>query len=376
MIQENNTFIHHNSISGEHADGNIWCGHRIAIDNPDNEIQFAVEYAVAKPKDMSEFIKQFARRNRAEVHVAWNAGNAMTQKVLDSLRYSDYYLGIPLGMLIYRGETLGTPFFNKPCLVINQEGDPGIDRFDTSNGITISCRSRTVEFPPEVRNLDGKKVELPDFCFYDLLHEKEEIVGNGRVIMRLSGNVIKEIINTRKGDMVKLKPVGITISVDYDAFPPTWDMREKELNIKVHGTEEFQHGIEGGPILVKSGKSDISLDEEGWNRASSKLLYTSPKGFSEGRTERMILGREKDGNILLLIINEEGESTGSSLKEAAEIALGFGLEDAMIINQDSFGEIYTPTQSYKVNHTKKTPGLYSVMIGYTKQKPAQEPIQK
>jgi len=33
-----------------------------------------------------------------------------------------------------------------------------------------------------------------DPCFYDLMHNEDTIEGNGRVIYRLAGNIIKEII--------------------------------------------------------------------------------------------------------------------------------------------------------------------------------------
>ncbi len=366
MEQDLSTYISKKVITGTHDDGQAWQGIQVSIDLNNKDIQFGIEYGISRPKAIEDYARQFGRRNRAHSIIAWSAGKAISKDILDKNRFPEYFLGAPVGLLVSKGEVMGTPGFNKPALLISKTGDMRIERLDTSNGIKVSCRSRKVDFLPAVRNLDGIKNDLPAFCFYDSLYEKDEILGDGRVIVRMSGNIVKEIINTKKNQMVKLKPTGITLSIDDDAFPATWDMREKELIMTILGLDDVEYAIEGGPMLLEKGTEVLDLKTEGWQTEQSEMLYTTNTGYSNDRAPRMVLAMDDKKQLSVILISKNETSVGATLAELAVYLKQEKMQDAMILNPDGQATLLIGDELVSTEPENSKFEVYSSVIGYVK----------
>ena len=106
-------------------------------------------------------------------------------------------------------------------------------------------------------------------CYYDLLYSDENIFARNRVIVRLAGNVIKEIIYPGDHQTVKIIPVGLTLSFPVDQFPETWKSAGSMMDIKIKGMENILQAVEAGPLLVAGGKTAIDMHDEGWDHFNS-----------------------------------------------------------------------------------------------------------
>ncbi len=197
---------------------------------------------------------------------------------------------------------------------------------NSSNGITISDSSNRIVFPPDAYN---PKHKLNSPCFYDLLFPDDKLEGNGRILVRLSGNIIIDIIQTTENEMVPVLPVGLTLSFPKDQFPKTWEM-VKELNIKMNGWEEIDSAIEAGPQLLKEGKVCIDMDFEGWKTQNSIRTQAARLDYLDSRGPKIAVGIDKTGDLSVLTINGRiRESVGATHGDMADILKIQGMDYAM-----------------------------------------------
>ncbi|NBQ28742.1 MAG: hypothetical protein EBU18_12425, partial [Rhodobacteraceae bacterium] len=72
-----------------------------------------------------------------------------------------------------------------------------------------------------------------DPCYYDLSYTQKTIKGDGNIIVRIAGNEIKQILKTKKGEMVTLYPVGLTLSIPLSHFSSALFQQGKPIHIQM-----------------------------------------------------------------------------------------------------------------------------------------------
>ena len=93
-------------------------------------------------------------------------------------------------------------------------------------------------------------------AYYDLLYESQEIEADGRTVIRLSGNVVKEVIRTKQGERVKVVPVGLTLALP-PRLVPKGAMAGDLIHWELSEFEEVRHAVEAGPLILEGGKSCV-----------------------------------------------------------------------------------------------------------------------
>ncbi len=266
-----------------------YIGRKITI--PSNNFKFDIRLQKFNKKTLEVFADQFNKRTKRETLIAWNAVEVLDSKSVKKKNIPENYEGSILGFVFADGFTNNPPLHNKAALMIDNDGKISIERVNINNGIRIVCRTHKIDIPAENRNLDGEKDQLPDFCYYDLLYNKEYIYANGRVIVNVAGNNIKEIIFSKPGQKISKSPFCLSLSIEDNAFPPSWDMREKELKLLLPNFENIENAIEIGPMIVENGKPVLDFDSEGIQS------NTDSPGIA--------VGIDDSGNIIIITINNE-----------------------------------------------------------------------
>ncbi|MBT3210289.1 MAG: hypothetical protein HN704_00935 [Bacteroidetes bacterium] len=323
--------VEYNFVSGVYKDGNPWNGinAKVNIANSNKKWNFVTMESPKNTKRVTAFVEEFNKFG-AKAKIAWNGGYILNPELVGKLGLPESYIGSPLGLMISNKIVKSTPLFNKPALLIYEDGRLDIKRVNVANGISISCKTRIIDFPSENYNLDDTRTNLPDFCYYDLMYDKEIIEGNGRTIVRLAGNVIKEVIFSKRGEKVNVVPTGLTLSIAEQAFPAIWDSVDKELDICINGLEGIEHAVEAGPLLVNNNKFCLDMETEGWKTNNSIITQAARLDYTDMRGPKIAVGIDKKGNLIVLTINGRiRESVGATHIDMAEILLKFGIEKAM-----------------------------------------------
>jgi len=243
------------------------------------------------------------RVNKAQI--AWNGGYILNPELVGKLGLPESYIGSPLGLLISNKKIICPPLFNKPAFLIYPDGKIDIKLVSSREGFTVSTEGKKLVFNADSYNNHNSR----EPCFYDLLYKHESIKGDGNVIVRLAGNVIKEVIFTKKNQEVKMIPVGLTLSFPKHLFPKKWNSIEKKLDIKMTGWEEIDHAVEAGPLLIEDGKNAIDMRKEapsipkqqGWTLQTCEA-QRSLWDWIKMEIYVYLLSMEEFGNLLELLI--------------------------------------------------------------------------
>ena len=205
-------------INGLYADGMPWAGvlARVDMSRSDKIWHFSVVVAEDKPKTVLSFVDEFNKATARNARVALNGGYILNPELVGKLGISELFIGSPLGLIISENKFLSMPLYNKPAFIVLADGTLKIKRVNCSQGIAISDSGNTIIFTPEAYN-PRQAPKRP--CCYDLLFQDEYLEGNGRVLVRLAGNVIKDIIHTKENEKIPVLPVGITLSFPENQFP-------------------------------------------------------------------------------------------------------------------------------------------------------------
>jgi len=279
-----------------------------------------------KPKTVQDFVKGFEKHYGKKVQIAWNGGYNLNPELVGKLGLSESYVGSPLGLLISDGILSSAPLFNKPALLIYQDGSVDIRRVNCSGGIQVKWRSSSLELKSETYNNHIYK-NAP--AYYDLLHEQEFIEGNGRILVRLAGNQVKEIITTQEGDRLPLVPAGLTLALEPQQLPEGARVGDM-LYLKLKGFKEIKHAIEAGPLLLNEGDVCIDMEGEGWKSKQSIRTQAARLDFMQMRGPKIAVGLNPGDELSVLAINGRiRESVGASHEEMAEILKRNGIEKAM-----------------------------------------------
>jgi len=321
--------IEYSFVSGVYKDGLPWNGvmAKVNISQTNRKWQFRTLSSRVGTKRVTGFISDFEKNNNKKVRIGWNGGYILNPELVGKLGLPESYIGSPLGLLISERKIISTPLYNKAALLIYQDGKLDIKRVTSANGITISEGNTSIELSKENYNVN-KPGDRP--CYYDLLYPQHKIKGNGRIILRLAGTVVKEIIETKERENVEILPVGLTLSFDKSNFPGSFAVIDKELLIQVKGYEEVLHAVEAGPLLVDDGELNLNMETEGWKTRNSIRTQAARLDYTDMRGPKIAVGLDPPGNLVVLTINGRiRESVGATHIDMAEILIELGIQKAM-----------------------------------------------
>ncbi len=315
---------------GRYQDGRPWSGvvAKIKMGPSDKRWQFAIQSDHGRTHPVTEFAADFARQHHLSPALAWNGGFILNAELVGKLGLSESFIGSPLGLIISDGEVICPPLFNKPAFLVYPNGRLDIQRVNCNQGITVSDGRLHFTLGPAVRN--PIKPPLDKVCFYDLRGDQASLRADGRVIVQLAGNVIKEVTHTQVGEDLPLIPVGLTLSFPPSLFPADWEQIGQALQIKMRGWEQVKAAIEAGPLLVDDGRVCIDLGSEGWHTSNSIRTQAARLDYADMRGPKIAIGLGKKGNLSILAINGRiRESVGATYQDMAEILVELGMQKAM-----------------------------------------------
>lgn len=320
------TLVTYEYVSGIYQDSMPYNGVIGKINTRKGSWQFKAMTTNTKPKTVSVFVKEFELETGHKPKIAWNGGYILNAELVGKLGLPESYIGSPLGMLISDGICKCPPLFNKAALLINKDGTTEIKRVSCSKGLHIKGKNWEANLEHSHYNIEDPGDEL---AYYDLMFSKQKIKGNGRTIVRFSGNHVKEVIKTKKGDWVNIIPVGITL-----LFPekktPTGITVEEEVKIFVKGYEEIQHAIEAGPLLLADNELALDMKEEGWKTVNSIATQAARLDYTDMRGPKIAVGMNTEGELAVLTINGRiRESVGATHVDMAKILRKYGMHTAM-----------------------------------------------
>ncbi|MBN1182149.1 MAG: phosphodiester glycosidase family protein [Bacteroidales bacterium] len=314
-------------VSGIYADDMPWSGAMARVNTRDDNWQFMIVSANDKPQTVIDFTKEFGLKTKKKARIAWNGGYILNAELVGKLGLPETYIGSPLGLIISNGKLICPPLFNRSGLLIYKDGRIDIRRVTCSGGFRIKVKNTFIQCTPENYNNPGPGIEP---CYYDLLYPEEKIPGNGRIIVRLAGNVIKEIIHSTKGQSVKIIPVGIMLSFHKDRFPDELLQIGQELDIIMNGFEEVKHAVGAGPMLLEEGEEAIDMEAGGWKTLNSIRTQAARLDYTDMRGPKIAVGIDENGILCVLTINGRiRESVGATHYDMAEIMKKFGMIKAM-----------------------------------------------
>ncbi len=320
--------VEYSFVSGVYPDGHPWNGALAKIDSGLKKgWKFIVVSSKHAPKKVTTFIEEFKKETGITASVAWNGGYILNPELVGKLGLPESYIGSPLGLIITHTKILSPPLFNKAAMLINKSGKITIQRVNCSRGIQIRVDNQTLEFGPDAYNcMDPGK----DLAYFDLMSNKETLPGNGRIFIRLAGNVVKDVIFSNKDEEIPVVPVGLTLAFNRDIFPKRLDKIEKAVEIKINGLGDIEHAIEAGPMLLQQGAMTIDMKKEGWKTNNSIRTQAARLDFTDMRGPKIAAGTDEKGNLVILTINGRiRESVGATHHDMAEILIKFGIQDAM-----------------------------------------------
>jgi hypothetical protein len=311
-------------VSGVYKDKMPWNG-VIAKTSLDKAKWDFIIRSSEKTQPVTSFVQDFEKEYKQPVKIAWNGGYILNPELVGKLGLPESYIGSPLGLLITDGKVLSAPLFNKPALVFTSKG-VDIFRVNCSKGICVSRGTVSVEFSQAQYNNEADKKNA---AFFDLMYDKQEIDGHGKIFVRLAGNSIKDIVKTKQNQKVKIIPVGLTLAFPQDKFPAEWKIGD-EVELKIKGLENIIHAVEAGPMLIDDGKTCLDMETEGWKTKNSIKTQAARLDYTDMRGPKIAAGIDHKNNLVVLAINGRiRESVGATHFNMAEILQKFNIIKAM-----------------------------------------------
>ncbi len=203
-----------------------------------------------------------------------------------------------------------------------------------------------------------------------------EIPGAGRVVVRLAGNRVTEILHTARGETVPIIPAGLTFSFRKDCFPEGLAAGETVV-FELPGIAGCNYAVGAGPLFVDDGMVSVDMDAGGWNRTHSIQTQAARMDYTDLRGPRIAAGTDREGHLFLLAINGRiRESVGATHTEMARIlqkhgvvkAMGFDPGGSSTLVLDGIVRNISPFNSAHEKNTYALPpeprAVYSAIIGY------------
>lgn len=322
----NDKDVDYKFISGVYDDGFPYNGilAKANVSKAGSQWEFLAVSSETGTKRVTEFVNEWQNQTGKHAKIAWNGGYILNPELVGKLGQPESYIGSPLGLLVSDTKVLCPPLFNKAALLIYTDGTIDIERVNCSKGITVEYKNVSIQFNENTYNtFDDDNV-----CYYDLMYDSEQINAKNRVIIRLAGNQIKEII--RGEEKVNIIPVGLTLSFPENKFPAQWNEIDASLNITVNGLDDLKHAVEAGPMLVNQSKFDLNMNQEGWKTQNSIRTQAARLDYIDMRGPKISVGIDKEGNLYVLTINGRiRESVGATHVDMADIMIKNGMVKAM-----------------------------------------------
>lgn len=323
------------SAAGIYADGLPWSGVIAEVDTRKHNWKFAAHLAKKEPKNVPALIKEYKQKTKSKekIELAWNGGYILNPELVGKLGLPETYIGSPLGLLIMDQKVFCPPLFNKPAFIVYSDGQVDIRKVNCGAGFVIKAGRK--EFVFSAKNYNRHSSTQP--CYYDLLHDREEIQGDGNVIVRLAGNKVKQVVRTKACETAGVIPVGITLSIPADQFSEEEFKLNKALNIQLSepAKDPFQwdrisYAIEAGPMLIDQGELAVDMKAEGWKTSNSIKTQAARLDFTDMRGPKIAVGVTKRGKLMVLMVNGRiRESVGATHFDMADILLKYGMHKAM-----------------------------------------------
>ncbi len=327
---DNNSRVEKSLVSGVYTDQLPWNGAYVKTRNIDSSKnwKFIAVTSSDKTKTVTSFIQEFEKENNKIVEFAWNGGYILNPELVGKLGLPESYIGSPLGLIISDFIVKSPPLFNKPALLVNNNGELSVRRVNSSEGLFLSNGKEKIEFTSRQYNVTNFQEQK--WCFYDLLYDKDFIPATNRIIVRLAGNKVMEIVKNKKQKIVKSIPVGLTLSFRSDLYPEKFFEEGRELEIQLKGFETIQFAIEAGPLLVDKGKECIDMELEGWKTNNSIRTQAARLDYTDMRGPKIAAGVDGKGNFMVLTINGRiRESVGATHNDMAKILESFNIQEGM-----------------------------------------------
>lgn len=320
---------------GVYDDGLPWSGVLAEIDTKKYNWKFAAHIANKEPKNVPALIKEYQKKtkNTNKIELAWNGGYILNPELVGKLGLPETYIGSPLGLLIMNGKVFCPPLFNKPAFIIYKNGNVDIRKVNCKSGFVVKGTKKEIVFSAKFYNKHSTKAP----SFYDLTYPKEQIKGDGNIIIRVAGNIVKQIIKTNADEVVSIIPVGITLSIPKMQFSAKFFQEGKQLNIQLLEPEihpfkwnDISYAIEAGPMLIDKGKQILNMEDEGWKTANSIKTQAARLDFTDMRGPKIAVGITKVGKLMVLMVNGRiRESVGATHFDMVDILLKYGIDKAM-----------------------------------------------
>ncbi len=322
--------VKYDFISGVYDDGNPYNGvfAKINMKNSITNWNFITMSSIKEPKQVTEFISDFEMKSSTSAKIAWNGGYILNAELVGKLGLAESFIGSPLGLLISDKKVICPPLFNKAALLIYENGDIDIKRVSIKDGFSIFINQTKINFSKNQYNISCRPENVP--CYYDLLFNEDRILAKNRIIFRMAGNVIKEVIKPGNHEYVDIIPVGITLSFPANQYNLGFDLVGKSTDISINGLAGLLHAVEAGPLLVYNGKLAIDMDVEGWKTNNSIRTQAARLDYTDMRGPKIAVGTDEWGGLIVLVINGRiRESVGATHIDMANIMIELGIKTAM-----------------------------------------------
>ncbi|APZ45398.1 hypothetical protein BW723_03365 [Polaribacter reichenbachii] len=320
---------------GVYEDGMPWSGVLAEIDTKKHNWKFAAHIANKEPKNVPALIKEHQKKsgNTKNIELAWNGGYILNPELVGKLGLPETYIGSPLGLLIMNNKVFCPPLFNKPAFIIYKNGDIDIRKVNCKAGFIIKGKQAKLTFDKKNYNKHNSK----EPCFYDLSYTENTISADGNIIVRIAGNKVKEIIETKDKEQISIIPVGITLSIPKNDFKVDMFKIGSPLDIELlepltnpYNWKEISYAIEAGPMLIDDGKQILNMEEEGWKTTNSIKTQAARLDFTDMRGPKIAVGITKTGKLMVLMVNGRiRESVGATHLDMVDILLKYGMHKAM-----------------------------------------------
>jgi hypothetical protein len=313
-------------LSGTYRDGFPYNGAIAVLNFKQQNWDFAAVSSPAKTRTVSQFVRTFKKQTGFEARIAWNGGYILNPELAGKLGLPETYIGSPLGLLITDGKITSAPLFNKAALLVYKNGSIDIQRVNCKRGVRVTWNGYHMVFESHAYN---RTASPGSRSYYDLLYPHDFILSGGKTVIRLSGNMVKEVLKTKSGDRIPFIPVGLTLLLDPSDVPEGIRAGEA-VELDIPGLEEVKHAVEAGPLLVDHGRCEIDMEAEGWNSSNSIRTQAARLDYTEMRGPKIALGINEQNEMAIVTINGRiRESVGATHMEMAEILLKQGMEKAM-----------------------------------------------
>lgn len=262
--------------------------------------------------------------------------------------------GDPAGVGVYGGKTLSEPVADRPALVINgtknstsierlawsgslssATGEVPLDGIDRVPGLIRNCGGAndvptplalqdftctnanelvtfTPQFGPSTPAGPGLEVAVDSHDTVTAVSESrgEAVPAGGHTVQATGSDVAR---------LRTLAPVGTKLKISTGLLGQEG---------KALATDKATSVVNGGPVLVRDGREDVTVKRDGMVHPSDGNSFYY--GWVHKRNPRTFAGTDAQGDTML--VTADGRSTdslGLSLKEEADVASSLGMVQAM-----------------------------------------------